>query len=491
LFAVVPSCILSLLAASTSFYLRSGGTMEIRFFGGARTVTGSQHLLSVNGEKILLECGLFQGPRSETYRKNLTFEHDPGEIDCVLLSHAHIDHAGNLPNLCKSGYSKNIYATSATVDLCQILLRDSAYLQEKDVEWVNKIHASKNEPPVEPLYTIDDAEQALRQFVGIQYERPFRVATGVTATFRDAGHILGSAGIVLEIEEDGTKKRVGFSGDLGRKDMPIIRDPKLLENLDALIMESTYGNRDHEDPSGAEGELADLINHTVERGGKVIIPAFAVGRTQHIIYVLNELFEKNRVPRIPVYVDSPMACSAIEVYRSHPECFDRDAYFRFFNDAEDLFEPAGFTCVRHAESSKRLNELTEPHIIIAASGMAEGGRVLHHLRNNVGEPRNTVLFVGFAAEHTLARRLMDGEKQVKIFGEEHRVKCAVVSMPYFSAHADRSGLLDLVLRTPPERLRKIFLVHGEMSQAEALREKTLERGYTDIVIPERLSSHVI
>ncbi len=465
--------------------------MDFQSLGGARTVTGSQHLLSVNGEKILLECGLFQGPRGETYQKNLNFDYDPGDIDCLLLSHAHIDHAGNIPNLCKNGYSKSIFTTSATVDLCQIMLRDSAFLNEKDAEWVNKLRAAKKEPPIEPLYTIDDAEEALRHFVGIQYEKPFRVTKGVTATFRDAGHILGSACILLEIEENGRMLRVGFSGDVGRKDMPIIRDPKPLEDLDVLIMESTYGNRDHEDPSGAEEELAGLIDHTVKRLGKVIIPAFAVGRTQHLIYVLRGLFEKHRIPDIPVYVDSPMACGAIEVYRSHPECFDREAYFRFVNDADDLFEPPGFTCVRDAESSKRLNYLTDPHIVIAASGMAEGGRILHHLKNGVGEPRNLVLFVGFAAEHTLARRLMDGDKDVKIFGEEHRVKCEVVSMPYFSAHADRGGLLDFMSKTPAGRLKKIFLVHGELSQAEALKAKIEERGYTNVVIPERLESHVI
>lgn len=462
--------------------------MEIQFFGGARSVTGSQYLLSVNGKKILLECGLFQGRRGDTYEKNLTFEYDPADVDALLLSHAHIDHAGNIPNLCKNGYAKRIFTTSATVGLCQILLRDSAYLNEKDVEWVNKIRASKHEAPVEPLYTIDDAEEALGHFVGVQYEKPFPVAPGVTATFRDAGHILGSACILLEVEENARRLRVGFSGDLGRKDMPIIRDPVPVEDLDVLIIESTYGNRDHEDPSGAEEELAGIINRTIERHGKVIIPAFAVGRTQLLIYMLHGLVEQGRIPRIPVYIDSPMACNAIEIYRSHPECFDRETYFRVVDGAEDLFTPPGFHCVRKAESSIQLNYLTEPHIIIAASGMAEGGRILHHLKNNVGNERNTVLFVGFAAEHTLARRLMDGDKDVRIFGEAHRVKCEIVSMPYFSAHADRSGLLEFVLKSPAEKLKKIFVVHGELDQAEALRETLVKRGYRDVVIPERLEA---
>jgi metallo-beta-lactamase family protein len=284
---------------------------------------------------------------------------------------------------------------------------------------------------------------------------------------------------------------LGYSGDIGRKDMPIIRDPRFLTDLDVLIVESTYGNRDHEDPSGAEQELADIVHRTIKRRGKVIIPAFAVGRTQHLVHLLHGLFDQDRIPRIPVYVDSPMACNAIEVYRSHPECFDRETYFRFVNDVDDLFTPPGFTCVRKADASMRLNDLTEPHIIIAASGMAEGGRILHHLKNNVGSSRNTVLFVGFAAEHTLGRRLMDGDKTVKIFGEEHRVKCEVTSMPYFSAHADRKGILEFVSATPPEKLKKIFIVHGESSQTEALKKALAGRGYRDLVIPDQLETHTL
>ncbi len=406
----------------------------------------------------------------------------------MLLSHAHIDHSGNIPNLCKSGYRNDVFATSATVDLCQIMLRDSAYLQEKDVEWVNKKRASKHEDPIEPLYTIQDAEEALRHFVGIQYNRPMRIVPGVTATFHDAGHILGSASIILELEENGRKLRLGFSGDVGRKDMPIIRDPALPEDLDVLIIESTYGDREHSDSSGAEDELAELINRTVERNGKVIIPAFAVGRTQLIVYILHELLEKKRIPDIPVFVDSPMACNTIEVFRSHPECFDREAYFHFVNDAVDLFTPPGFSCVRKAESSKRLNYLTDPHIIISASGMAEGGRILHHLRNNLDNERNTVLMVGFAAEHTLARRLMDGRKEVKIFGEAHRVKCDVVTMPYFSAHGDTHDLMEFMSKNSPAKLKKVFVVHGEESQSLALKEKIEAAGYGNVVVPARLES---
>jgi metallo-beta-lactamase family protein len=462
--------------------------MEIQFLGGAQSVTGSQYLLTVNNHKILLECGLFQGRRSDTYEKNLNFEFDPAEIDAVLLSHAHIDHSGNIPNLHKNGFNKNIYATAATVDLCQLMLRDSGYLHEKDVEWINKIRASKHEEPIEPLYTIEDAEKALRLFVGVQYHRPVEVVPGVTATFNDAGHILGSASIILDLKEGRKKRRLGFSGDVGRKDMPIIRDPEPPTGLDALIMESTYGDREHIDSSGAQDELADIVLRTIKKGGKLIIPAFAVGRTQRLVYSLHELRKQNRIPKIPVFVDSPMACNAIDVYRTHPECYDRDAYLRFVRQAEDIFTPPGFVCVRKAEASKKLNFLTDPHIIVAASGMAEGGRILHHLKNNLEEKRNTLLFVGFAAQNTLARRIMDGEKDVKVFGEKHHVDCDVVIMPYFSAHGDSDDLLDFLGGTPPDKLKKVFLVHGEKSQSFALKETVEERGYKNVKVPARLDS---
>ncbi len=465
--------------------------MEIKFLGGARTVTGSRHLVSANGKKILLECGLFQGRRKDTYEKNHNFEFDPADIDVLLLSHAHIDHSGNIPNLYKQGYKNSVYATSATVDLCQIMLRDSAYLHEKDAEWVNKIRARKHEEPVEPIYTIEDAEEALTHFVGIQYNRPFKVAPGVTATFHDAGHILGSASIVLDIEEEGRTVRLGFSGDVGRKDMPIIRDPEPLKDLDALIIESTYGDREHIDASGAEEELAGLINRTVKRGGKVIIPAFAVGRTQRLVYILHELLDKKRIPDIPVFVDSPMACNAIEVFRSHPECFDREAYFHFVNDAVDVFTPPGFSCVRKAESSKKLNLLNDPHIIISASGMAEGGRILHHLRNNIENEKNLILMVGFAAQHTLARRIMEGHKEIKIFGEAHRVKCEVATMPYFSAHGDWKDLIEFMSLNSPDKLKSIFVVHGEESPSLALKEKIEARGFKNVLVPDRLESYTV
>jgi len=457
--------------------------MRIQFLGGAQTVTGSQHLLMVNGKKILLECGLFQGRRKESYEKNLHFQFDPAELDAMVLSHAHIDHSGNIPNLVKNGYDGPIYATAATVDLCQIMLRDSAHLQEMDVKWVNKIRRKHHEPPIEPLYSIDDAEQAMDSFVGIQYNKSFRIAPGVTLTYRDAGHILGSASVLLEINENGKKWRLGFSGDVGRKDVPILRDPNNLRDLDVLLIESTYGNRLHDPIENVEKELQDTINSVVKDGGKVIIPAFAVGRTQLIVYLLHKLFSNNRIANLPIFVDSPLATGATEVFRMHPECFDRETYRIFLQNHLDPFGFGRLTYIRDVEEFKRLNTYNKPCIIISASGMAEGGRILHHLANNIQNKKNMVLFVGYAAQHTLARRLMDGEKVVRIFGEKHKVRCKIKSMDAFSAHADRRELLDYFEFLPPERLKQVFLVHGEADQALPLRDALRSKGYKNVHFP--------
>ena len=457
--------------------------MHIQFCGGARTVTGSQYLLEINGSRILLECGLFQGRRQDTYEINRRFLFDPAEIDAVLLSHAHIDHSGNLPNLVKHGFDGPIYATAATVDLCQFMLRDSAYLQEKDVEWLGKMRRTRKKHRPEVLYTVEDAETALAHFVGVQYNRPVTVAPGVTATFRDAGHILGSAGILLEINENGRPLRLGFSGDIGRRDMPILRDPDQPRDLDALIMESTYGNRSHGVSKDIEEELAATVREVAQAGGKIIIPAFAVGRTQLLVYILHKLFDRDRLPDIPIFVDSPMACNATEVFRLHPDCFDRETYRVFLQEHRDPFGFERLTYVRDVQASKDLNGLTYPHIIISASGMAEGGRILHHLRNSIGDHRNLVLLVGYAAQHTLARRLMDGDRRVRIFGEEHLVRCRVESMDAFSAHADRRGLLDYIQFSPPEKLRHIFLVHGEEDQAVPLLNGLRSKGYPAVHFP--------
>jgi metallo-beta-lactamase family protein len=458
--------------------------LKIQFIGGARTVTGSQHLLFINGKKILLECGLFQGRRKDTYEKNKNFHFDPAEIDLMILSHAHIDHSGNIPNLVRNGFGGCIYATGATVDLCQIMLRDSAYLQERDIEWINKRRKKKNEEPIEPLYTLEDVETAMQNFIGVQYNRKIQLFPGINVTFRDAGHILGSASILLEIEEnDGRKLRLGFTGDVGRPVMPVIRTPNKLRDLDAIIMESTYGNRLHPPVEDVEEELAKVVRQCTKDGGKIIIPAFAVGRTQLLVYMLHKLFDQNRIPEIPIYVDSPLAVSATNVFRSHPECFDREINRMFLVNGEDPFGFARLEYVSDVNSSKELNEKKGAMIIISASGMAEGGRILHHLKNNVGNPKNLVLFVGYAAEHTLARKIMDGAKEVNIFGEKHVINCRVKIMDYFSAHADQKELIDYIRLNQKEKLKNIFLVHGEEKQSLVLREKLVTLGYRNVHFP--------
>ncbi len=458
--------------------------MQIQFCGAAKNVTGSQHLLKIGDKNILLDCGLYQGRRKDTYEKNKNFIFDPADVDALLLSHAHIDHSGNIPNLVKNGFNAPIYATGATVDLCAIMLRDSAYLQEKDIQWVNKKRVRNGQQEMEPLYTYEDVVEAQQHFIGMQYSKPFEVIPGVTGTFYDAGHILGSAGILLEIEENNKTVKLGYSGDIGRADMPILRDPDILRDLDVLIMESTYGNRLHSHVDEIEEELAQTVCKTIDEGGKIIIPAFSVGRTQLVVYLLHKLFDQNRIPVVPIFVDSPLAVSATQVFRAHPECFDRATYDDFLDNHYDPFGFHRLKYVSKVEDSIALNDLNDPAVIISASGMAEGGRILHHLRNNLDNPKNLVLFVGYAAQHTLARKIMDGEPIVKIFGFEHKVNCQVKTMDYFSGHADQKGLLEYASFSSRDKLKNIYLVHGEEEQTLPLREKLVRKGYKHVQYPE-------
>ncbi len=441
-------------------------------------------MLYINGKKILLDSGMFQGRRKDAFEKNRKLRFDPSSVDALLLSHAHIDHSGNIPTLVKNGFKGHVYTTAATVDLCQIMLRDSAYLQERDVEWVNRKRKKQGKNLFEPLYTIEDAENAMKHFIGLQYDNTFEVSNGVKVTFRDAGHILGSAGILLEINDNGKQLRVGYSGDIGRPDMPILHNPNLLRDLDVLIMESTYGNRLHDVSGAVEEELASVVREVIEKGGKIIIPSFAVGRTQLLVYMLHKLFDQNRIPKIPIFVDSPLAVNATQVFRSHPECYDRETYRVFINNHEDPFGFGRLTYIRDVAESKKLNDLKEPHIIISASGMAEGGRILHHLANNIENPKNLILFVGYAAEHTLARKIMNGDEEVPILGERYRVKANVKKMDYFSGHADQKGLLEYLKFCKPEKLKQIFIVHGEEEQSLPLKEKILKLGYKNVRYPK-------
>ena len=460
--------------------------MQLTFLGATRTVTGSMHLVEANGARLLLDCGLFQGRRKETYERNLNFPFEPASIDAVILSHAHIDHSGNVPNLVKQGFRGVVWCTSATRDLCAAMLRDSGYIHEQDVFYVNKRRQRQGLPPVEPLYTRQDAEASLPSFVTIGYGRPFLVAPGVRLTFGDAGHILGSAITVLDIEEKGQTQRLVFSGDLGRPGLAILRDPEKVRQADVLIMESTYGNRSHESREEAERTLRRVINDTYQRRGKVIIPSFAVGRTQELVYALHRLADAHKIPDLPIFVDSPLAVNVTEIFRLHPECYDEE--MREFLNSDRQRDPFGFRRLRYirdVEDSKALNFLRDSAVIISASGMCEAGRILHHLKNNIGDAANTILFVGFQAEHTLGRRILDGEERVRIFGEEHRVRAEVERIEGYSAHADQDELLAWVQGFDRQRLRQVFLVHGEEEAAFVLAEGVRELGLRDVRVPER------
>ncbi len=455
--------------------------MKISFCGAAGTTTGSQHLIDVNGSRILLDCGLYQGRRDEANERNRHFPFDPASLDAVILSHAHIDHSGNLPSLTSRGFKGNIYSTFATRDLCQIMLADAAHIQAQDTKWLNKHRTKNGKPALEPLYTQIEAEECVRQFVTIGYERPIPVADGVTLTFIDAGHILGSAQIVLDLVERGRKKRLLFSGDVGRGDNELLRDPAPCEDVDLLIMESTYGNREHELPTQANHLLRDVLVRALERRGKVIIPAFAVERTQQLIYVLHRLAEAGELPDVPIYVDSPLAVGATEIFRLHPECFNEEVY-RFLFEKRDPFGFENLNLIRKVSESKALNDLDEPAIIISASGMCEAGRVLHHLRNTIEDPRNTVLFVGYCAEHTLGAKIRRGDQEVPILGDTFRVRADIQTLDSFSGHADRSELLGYFDRIGG-RKERIFLVHGEEDQSHSLAEALRERHDGRIEVP--------
>ena len=460
--------------------------MKLKFCGAAGTTTGSQHLLEVNGQKILLDCGLYQGRRNDAYDINCNFPHfDPKDLDAVILSHAHIDHSGNLPNLTKHQFNGNIYATFATRDLCQIMLADSARIQKSDVEYLNKKRKKKDLPPVEPLYSEIDAERCMRQFVNVGYERPIIVAKGVTLQFLDAGHILGSAQVLLEIEDqaDGKTKRLLFSGDVGRGDNDILRDPVAASEIDYLLMESTYGGREHELGTKADDRIAAILNRALAKGGKVIIPAFAVERTQQLLYVLHQLFEEKKIPEVPVFVDSPLAVNATEIFRLHPECFNQEVY-EFLFEKRNPFGFEGLTLVRSVKSSKELNARESQSIIISASGMCEAGRILHHLKNSIADERNTILFVGYCAQNTLGWKIREKVgKKVRIFGAEYPLKAKVEIVDSFSGHADHSELIDYFqAMTGPKK--KVWLVHGEESRSSILCDALKEIHDGDVSVAQ-------
>jgi len=455
--------------------------MRIHFQGAAGTTTGSMHLVEANGSRVLLDCGLYQGRRKEAFERNRNIAFDTNTIDACVLSHAHIDHSGNLPTLIRRGFAGRIHATPATRDLCAIMLRDSAHLQARDVRYVNKRRRRAGQRPFEPLYSSEDARKAIRRFKKVPYSKPTKIAEGVTLTFFDAGHILGSAVSLLEISENGRTVRLVYTGDLGRRRMPILRDPVVVERADAVITESTYGNRLHPQDEDVKKELAELCAKITENGSRLVIPAFSVGRTQQILYFLRELWREKRLKEIPIFVDSPLSSKATQVHEDHPECYDEAARALFQQSAEPFdFGRVKFT--RTVEDSKRLNAMSGPVIIISASGMCEAGRVLHHLKNTITRRRNAVLIVGFQAEHTLGRRIAERDREVRIFGDLYPLRARVRVFDEFSSHADRDELVAFAagMRRAP---RRIIIVHGSEDASLALARRLTNRGFANVIVP--------
>lgn len=454
--------------------------MQIEFFGAAQTVTGSQHLLTIGEYSILLDCGLFQGKRSESRALNRKLHWDAASIDAVILSHAHIDHSGNLPSLVKHGFKGNIYSTPATRDLCAVMLMDSAMIQMKDAEHLLK-HRGEH---IEPLYDVDDVANTLELFHPIPYRKSFSPVPGVYATFYDAGHLLGSAAVVIEWEEQDQKKSLLFTGDIGRENRPILQDPDTIGDVDFIISESTYGGRLHEIEQDLERKLLSIIHEVIEQQGKLLIPAFSVGRTQELIWYLNNLYNRGLLPAIDVFVDSPLAIRATDVFRMHPECFDSQTRTMLYAD-EDVFTFPGISYIRDANESKRINSYKKPAIIIAGSGMCESGRILHHLAHSIEKESTSILFLGYNAPHTLGRKILDGDKEVRIFGNYFTVRATVHELPGLSGHADHAGIIQYLSDRTISSVKEVFLVHGEFKAQELLATSLKEAGFHSVSIPEQ------
>jgi len=464
---------------------------KLKFCGAAQTVTGSCHLLILDdGTRILMDCGLYQG-REEKYEDfNRQWAFEPDEIDYLILSHAHIDHSGRIPKLVKDGFDGDIICTSATRDLASIMLMDSAYIQEKDVEYINRRRDRLGLPAVDPLYTIMDAKRCMDNFVGIGYNRWFTVKDGVQVLFKDNGHILGSASVTLKITmEGGYDKFIGFTGDIGRPKRPILRDPQPMPNVDYLICESTYGGRKHDGAPDNKEELLKVIEEAcVQRRGKLIIPAFSVGRTQEIVYMMDQLETEGKLPSIPVFVDSPLAINATDIFTMHPECFDEDI-LQYMQDDPNPFGFNNLKYTRSVEHSKYINSVKGPAVIISASGMMSAGRVKHHLNNHIEDPSTTVLIVGYCSPGTLGWQLRERESEVRIFGEYKKVNCQIRILDSFSAHGDQQEMLDFLAQQNRSKLKRIFLVHGEMERQLAFKDALLSNKFQDVEIPHLQQSY--
>ena len=456
--------------------------MILQFWGATKTVTGSLHYLQTNGKRFILDCGLYQGHRdeAESINRNIPIKR-LDELDYLFLSHAHIDHSGNIPTLVKSGFRGKIVTTEATADLISLMLFDSAYIQGKDIEYVNRKRKKKGLPPKEPLYEKEDVEAALQLLEPIQYEKWFEVSKNVRVIFYEAGHILGSAVILVEVQEDNRRKRLLFTGDIGRNNLPIIRDPYQVRNVDYLITESTYGGRYHRPYKEVSSELLDLIKTTYKKRGKIVIPAFSVGRTQEIVYEIQNLYERKELPDIPIFVDSPLSVNVTEIFKRHPECYDEET-LKIIQNNENPFGFERLRYVKDVQESMQLNDINEPCIIISASGMCEAGRILHHLKNSISDKKNVILIVGYQAQGTLGRRLVEKRKIVRIFGEEYKRRADVVVLNEFSSHADRGDLLNYAKNSGAE---KIFCVHGDPEQIEKFVQGLKELDRKEINVPER------
>lgn len=459
--------------------------MKIKFCGAAQTVTGSCHLLTLdNGYKILLDCGLYQGYEEKFEDFNKEFLFDPKDIDCMVLSHAHIDHSGRIPKLCKDGFEGHIYCTNATRDLAAVMLQDSGYIQERDAEYNNKNRKKFKTEKIEPLYTVKDAERSIDQFVGIGYNRWFPIGKGVDVMFKDAGHILGSASVTLRIQvDDYHTEYFGFTGDIGRPERPILRDPVQMDELDFLICESTYGGKQHQSAPNDENELLGIIYQTcIEQKGKLIIPAFSVGRTQEIVYMIDKLESKGRLPKVPIYVDSPLAINVTEIFQMHPECFD-DEILNYMRTDPNPFGFRNLFYTRKVEMSKRINDLNEPCVVISASGMATAGRVRHHIFHNINHAKNTILIVGYCAPYTLGGQLRAGAEEVSMFGRRLPVKAQIKIMDSMSAHGDHNEILDFISNQDKKKLKKIFLTHGDIDRQKLLAKDMEKSGFKKVEIP--------
>ncbi len=458
--------------------------MQIQFLGAARTVTGSKHLLTlINGKKILLDCGFFQGKGANGDELNRNFDFEPSSIDYLILSHAHIDHSGNIPNLVKQGFRGAIVCTKATADLCKIMLADSAHIQESDLKFVNKRRIKRGEDPLKPIYSINDVEHSLKLLVPVNYNKSYDVCENVRVQFTDSGHILGSAAVNLEIKENDTTIKLCFTGDIGRYNGSILKDPQPFPQADYIIAESTYGDRLHTDITVSEQQLFNVIYNTcIEKKGKLIIPAFSLGRTQEIVFALDKMEHKKMLPRINVYVDSPLSVNATEIMSQHPECFNEDI-LQYMKSNPNPFGFSNLIYIQDVEDSKSLNSLHDPCIIISASGMIEAGRIKHHVANNISNPNNTILIVGYAEPQSIGGKLRSGAKTIKNFGEEYDVKANVVIMDSYSAHGDYKEMIQYLNCQDKSKVKKLFLVHGEYETQLNYKEKLLDEGFKHIVIP--------